>query len=459
MDVSVIIVNYNTRQLLCDCLESILKKTNGIDYEVIVVDNASKDDSREAVETKFPWVRWIQSSENLGFGKANNLGMKYAKGKYFFFLNSDTILINNALWEFYKFAEANTGYGALGCILCDRNLKACHSYGKFPTEARSIKELLAKYIRCLKDKKQFKPDKTVKPINVDYITGADLWVPRAVTEEIGGFDPSFFMYFEETDWQLRMKNAGLRRIVIPGPEIIHLEGGSDDSGRKLWSETRLRNFYASQKTYQKKHFNKWTYPLYRLIYTMLNIPNQLITPIIRKKNEKTDIYPSNERTRASRKGLFSKIKKIILFAIANNVPMSMRLRAKLYRLTGAQIGKDCLLGPLCMDSIYPEDIEIGDNCTITKGVVLLTHFYDTKILSEHAYYRGSIKIGNNCYIGMNTIFSKSVTVGNGAVIGAGSVVTKDIPPYEVWAGVPAKCISKRYDENNGIPDIGEFKPF
>lgn len=161
--------------------------------------------------------------------------------------------------------------------------------------------------------------------------------------------------------------------------------------------------------------------------------------------------------RAGRGSKFNKIKRTLLSLIANTLPMSMAMRAKVYKNIGVNVGKDCLLGQLNVDGIYPEDIFIGEGCTITKGVVLLTHFYDTKMLNEHAYYRGQIKIGNHCYIGMNTIFSKPVTVGDGAVIGAGSVVTKNIPPYEVWAGVPAKFICKRYDDSTGLPNIENFK--
>jgi len=162
--------------------------------------------------------------------------------------------------------------------------------------------------------------------------------------------------------------------------------------------------------------------------------------------------------RAARGGVWTKLKLILVSFAVNNVPMSMAFRAKLYKQLGVRIGTDCLIGQIDVDGIHPEDIIIGDGCTITKGVVLLTHFYDTKTLSEHSYIRGCIKIGNRCYIGMNTIFSKPVTVGDGAVIGAGSVVTKDIPPYEVWAGVPARFIKKRYADPYEIPAPGAFKP-
>lgn len=280
MDVSVIIVNYNTKQLLSDCIKSIKEQTVGIEYEVIVVDNDSHDGSQEMLKRDFPWVRLIESKENLGFGKANNLGMKNANGKYFFLLNSDTILVNNAIKEFYDFSESHLGFGALGSILLDKDLKPCHSYGIFQSELKSLKDVLAKYLRFLKDHVQ-QPSLISEPIEVDYITGADLWIPQNVFKNIGGFDPDYFMYFEEADWQLRMRKTGLDRLIIPGPRIIHLEGGSDSTKSRLWSSKRLENYYKSQKIYNKKHFNKWLYPLFRIVYLILNTPSLIMLNIVK----------------------------------------------------------------------------------------------------------------------------------------------------------------------------------
>lgn len=272
MDVSIIIVSYNTKNLLSECLRSIKYKTHDVEYEVIVVDNDSKDDTQGMLQAEFPWVRLIESNKNLGFGKANNLGMKNALGKYFFLLNSDTILVNNAIKFFFDFAENNPRFGALGSILLDKNLNPCHSYGKFPTPGRSLKNVMAKYLRFLKEKSHLHPDKVEHPLEVEYITGADLWIPKEVYEKTGGFDPDYFMYFEESDWQLRMSKIGLKRFIIPGPEIIHLEGGSDASQSNIWSPSRLKNYYMSQRIYQKKHLNKWIYPFYRIVYLILNTP-------------------------------------------------------------------------------------------------------------------------------------------------------------------------------------------
>ena len=131
-DISIIIVNYNTLHVLRPCLDSIIEQTIGIDYEIIVVDNGSTDGSIEALSADSR-ITLISTGENLGFGRAHNKGLEQAKGEYIFFLNSDTLLKNNAIKMLYDFAKQYQGkLGALGCILEDRQGNRIHSYGQFP---------------------------------------------------------------------------------------------------------------------------------------------------------------------------------------------------------------------------------------------------------------------------------------------------------------------------------------
>ena len=133
---------------------------------------------------------------------------------------------------------------------------------------------------------------------------------------------------------------------------------------------------------------------------------------------------------------FSRYIKILCFRFCGIFPISRFLRAKIYRRLGVSIEKG-----------------------VVRGCILLSHYYDVRNLKEHAYYRGEIHIGRNVYIGSNAVFTKPVTVGDGAVIGAGSVVNKDIPPYQVWAGVPVRFICNRYRDESEIPvDTDDFKP-
>ncbi len=230
MDVSVIIVNYNTKKLLENCLQSVFLHTVDVVFEVIVVDNASIDGSQQMIKEKFSKVKLIESEENLGFGRANNMGIEIAQGRYLFLLNSDTELKNNAIHIFFHYMEnQNTkeNIGAIGSLLIDEEGKYCHSYGMFPSV---FNNKLFHSEAFLHGKKEF--DKQENEYEVDYVTGADLFVSANLFRKLNGFDNDFFMYYEETDLQFRMKKQGLSNRIIKGPRISHLEGGSIKNVKK-----------------------------------------------------------------------------------------------------------------------------------------------------------------------------------------------------------------------------------
>lgn len=269
MDVSVIIVNYNTKALLANCLNSIVSQTFNVEYEIIVVDNNSSEPLQDLLEDRFPYVKLIQSEINLGFGKANNLGAKSAKGNYLFFLNSDTVLLNNAIKLFFDFMinyEENFKIGALGCWLEDNNGAITNSYGFFPTVKNEFKYLSGKTLEKLGLKKKCKNQN--KSTEVDFITGADIFISYDVFKELNGFDPKFFMYYEETDLQKRMALNHLKRLIIPMPRIIHLEGGSTGAGKKINYQALMMS-QESLNYYIKKHFTGIHYMLFRL-YNILD---------------------------------------------------------------------------------------------------------------------------------------------------------------------------------------------
>ncbi len=289
MDVSFIIVNYNTKDILRDCILSIKEKSQNIDYEIIVVDNDSSDGSVEMLRNDFPDIKTIESGGNIGFGRANNKGMEKASGKYLFLINSDTILLNNSALEFYdkaeKLSEEGLKIGALGAVLLNKDLTTCHSYGHFITPWYELREVASKYFRFLKDSENTNPPLVEGIKNVDYVTGADMFVPAAVFKTIGGFDPDFFMYCEEVDWQKRMQENGLGRFIVEGPQIIHLEGGSDSGKKKVWTPSRLINLYSSRKKYRKKHYNKLILPLFRAVRALLDIPSIVLLAIFHRRKE------------------------------------------------------------------------------------------------------------------------------------------------------------------------------
>lgn len=257
MDVSIIIVNYKTKELTQNCIRSIIEKTYGVEYEIIVVDNQSNDGSVPCIAAQFPQITIIESTENLGFGRANNLGANHAKGEYLFFLNSDTLLLNNAVKIFYDYFEKESmeRMAAAGTILWDEWHNNIHSYGTFP----SIKSELVYIYHAIKRENANKYP-TI-PLFVDYISGADLFVKHKVFDELDGFDHRIFMYYEETDLQKRMSDANYSRVIIPGPQIIHLEGGSFQK-----KGLSLHRFIMSQTSYNyyiKKHYKGLQYILFR----------------------------------------------------------------------------------------------------------------------------------------------------------------------------------------------------
>lgn len=254
MDVSIIIINYKTEELTVNCLESIKQKTNGINYEVIVIDNDSQDASIDNIMKAHPWAKYIKSSENLGFGKANNLAAKEAVGKYVFFLNSDTELINNAIKILFDFMEnAPKDAGACGANLYYPDGSINFSYTTyFPTLLSHI--LYRSYMIKFYSAENFNTTEEIK--KVSQVIGAHLFMRRDIFNEIGGFDPFYFMYVEDTDIQKTLSLRGLHVYSVPKAKIMHLQGASSVSFMKLkWEIDSYRHYYA--KFYDKNALAKF----------------------------------------------------------------------------------------------------------------------------------------------------------------------------------------------------------
>lgn len=256
MDVSIIIVNYNTKKLTSECIESIVEKTKGVEYEIIVVDNASTDGSKELFEQDNR-ITYINNKTNGGFGYGNNRGMEVAKGKFFFLLNSDTLLQNNAIKEFFDYAESHHKVAVYCCYLTGGDGKYTSSFHYFP--AFTIKDFL---IRQLHLKKYLPID--YKNKEVECVCGADMFVHRSIIDQIGMFDENIFLYGEEGEWQYRMAKGNIHRYIINTPKIIHLEG---KSMQESVQKTKIR--WKSHFYVLKKHCHPITYLLARIYYAIL----------------------------------------------------------------------------------------------------------------------------------------------------------------------------------------------
>lgn len=228
IDVSIIIVNYNTKVVTQKCIESVIDKTKAVSYEIILVDNASSDGSVEAIKEKnYPFVKIIENKGNFGFGRANNIGVKVAKGKYILFLNSDTILLNDAVSLFFRTAEEKENI-ILGCYLQDLDGNFINSYSGFEDRKHILVRSLYLYLPWLLKIRKQSTNNIIEPIekNVDFITGADLFIRKEDFDRLHGFDAHFFMYCEDEDLCLRARKIGIQCRVITEPKIIHLEGKS-----------------------------------------------------------------------------------------------------------------------------------------------------------------------------------------------------------------------------------------
>jgi len=262
VDVSIIIVNYNTRQLTLDCLASVYASQTSYQYEIIVVDNASRDDSVGAIQHAYPNVRMIANSANTGFAVANNQGMDIAGGRYILLLNSDTVVQPDTLHTMVYFMDRHPEMGASGCkvILPDGSLdKACKR--GFPTPSASFYYAFG-LSRIFPDRPKFNqyqlghlsPDDEYP---VDCLVGAFMLVRRETIEQIGGLDETFFMYGEDIDWCYRIKEAGWGIYYYPRTYIVHYKGGS--ARRKPLKITY--EFHRAMWVFHRKHYAKKYNPL------------------------------------------------------------------------------------------------------------------------------------------------------------------------------------------------------
>jgi GT2 family glycosyltransferase len=236
---SILIVSYNTSDLLKSCLLSVQRYPPPISWEIVVVDNASHDGSPELVEEEFPEVRLIRNSMNLGFAAANNKGLQVSRGDYLFFLNSDAELLPHSLDPLIDHLETHPHVGIVGPSEQFRNGRIYPTVCPFPNipyllfthtglRRRFYRNKWINPYRGLWERAQ----NTEKPTAVDWLSGASLLVRRKVFDDIGPFDEGYFFYMEETDLCARAHGAGWEVTFIPKARIIHHGGGSTDKAKR-----------------------------------------------------------------------------------------------------------------------------------------------------------------------------------------------------------------------------------
>ncbi|MCF7795449.1 glycosyltransferase family 2 protein [Patescibacteria group bacterium] len=247
---SIIIINYKTLQLTKECLTSLFALKDKVNFEIIVVDNASNDGSLEALKEEFnDKIKLIESKINLGFAKANNLAAKIARGEILFFLNSDTVITENIFTNNLELFSKDNNIGIISpSIYTGNNKEQDYYYGKFPT----IINLL------FKNKAKIKSNNKI--IKTNWVSGCSLFIKKDLFNIINGFDENFFLYFEDIDLCKRINDLKYKIIVNKNIKITHLGGKSIKENKK-----RKKEYYKSQNYYFKKHYNKLTQIIMRIL--------------------------------------------------------------------------------------------------------------------------------------------------------------------------------------------------
>lgn len=255
LQLSIIIVNYNVKLFLEQCLRSVMQASKGLLVEVFVVDNNSNDGSVAFLQPIFPWVTMIANKENTGFGKANNQALAMATGKYILFLNPDTLLPEDCLQKCFAFMQQNNAAGALGIKMIDGSGSfLAESKRAFPSPATSFFKLTGLANLFPKSKLFARYHLGYLSANenneVDVLAGAFMWVRKEILDKIGGFDERFFMYGEDVDLSYRIQQAGYKNYYFSESSIIHFKGESTKKGGLNY----VRMFYQAMSIFVRKHY-------------------------------------------------------------------------------------------------------------------------------------------------------------------------------------------------------------
>jgi hypothetical protein len=253
MKLSIIIVNFNTKDLTKACIESVMNEGSSLDFEVVVVDNNSKDGSIDELKKlwrKYKNLKLIENKENLGFSKANNQGARAASGEYILLLNSDTVVKRFSFKKLIAFAEKKEDAGVVGARLLNPDGSLQDSCFHFPT----IKNAIREYWLGQKGLFEKYAPKGNRPVEVEALVGAAFLITPKALQEVGLLDERYFMYFEDVDYCRRVWEKGLKVYYLPEARVLHYHG---ESGKKLAdSANQWRRLIPSSKIYHgtMKHY-------------------------------------------------------------------------------------------------------------------------------------------------------------------------------------------------------------
>jgi GT2 family glycosyltransferase len=255
LDLSIVIVNYNVKMLLRRCLESIFDYQRELDFEVIVIDNNSDDQSPEMLKEKFSRVKLLENKQNLGFSAACNQGIKQSRGRYILLLNPDTEFASGGVTEMIKFMDANPPVGICGPRMIDphrRVLFSCRSFPSYLTAISSAQSLLNRLFpqNPLSRKYLLKNLNRSEKKEVDWVSGSCLLTKREVFEKIGPLDELFFMYVEDVDFCYRAKKSGFGVYYFPKVVVIHHLG---QSTRRRKLRMQVEHHRSMYHFYRKHH--------------------------------------------------------------------------------------------------------------------------------------------------------------------------------------------------------------
>lgn len=269
MKVSVIIVHYQVKDLLRNCILSIKKYFHGFEYEVIVADNNSPNPEWKSLISEFPDIRFLPLEDNLGFSKANNLAVTLAKGEYVYILNPDTEIEGDYFKEILDFADSQAKFGALG-------LRMHNAKGEFlPESKRSVPALINSFEKLFtqfnnNSKSYYRNDVGEFEIaEVDIMTGANLLMKKSVYTEVGGFDEQYFMYGEDIDLCYTIRRKGYSNFYYGKYSILHHKGEST-----VKDNVYLERFYGAMAIFIKKYYRKQKPLQYLLMKIGLQIKHQ-----------------------------------------------------------------------------------------------------------------------------------------------------------------------------------------